>query len=75
MPEAIILGLAWLDRWCPTITWEDSYRKIKLGLGPLPPPDPAGEEKAKLQNGEKAAATAEALPDSPQGISGSSRGI
>lgn len=43
MTETVILGLARLDKWGPTISWEDGYRKIKMGLGPLPPPDPTSE--------------------------------
>ncbi|KAK9401814.1 hypothetical protein NXF25_010170 [Crotalus adamanteus] len=36
MTEAVILGLAWLDKWTPTIWWEGGYRNIRLGVGPMP---------------------------------------
>lgn len=38
MTEAVILGLAWLDKWGHTIWWEGGYRKLRIGIGPLPPP-------------------------------------
>ncbi|KAG8132775.1 hypothetical protein E2320_010605, partial [Naja naja] len=28
MTEALILGLAWLNKWDPTIKWEGGFRKI-----------------------------------------------
>lgn len=34
--KLIILGLAWLDKWKPTIWWEGGYRKLRLELGPEP---------------------------------------
>ncbi|XP_039213407.1 uncharacterized protein LOC120314410 [Crotalus tigris] len=37
MSEAVILGLAWLDKWEPTIWWEGGYRRVRLGVGPQPP--------------------------------------
>ncbi|XP_039178262.1 uncharacterized protein LOC120298525 [Crotalus tigris] len=34
--ETVILGLSWLDKWTPTIWWEEGYRKMRLGMGPIP---------------------------------------
>lgn len=42
MTESVILGFAWLDKWAPIIRWEDGYRKIRIGIGPLPPVPPGG---------------------------------
>ncbi|KAG8147118.1 hypothetical protein E2320_022583, partial [Naja naja] len=36
MTEAVIWGLSWLDKWCPTIHWEGGFRKIHLVVGPGP---------------------------------------
>lgn len=36
MIEPVILGLAWLDKWEPTIWWEGGFRKLHLKLGPEP---------------------------------------
>lgn len=43
MREAMNLGLSWLDKWSPTILWEGGYRKLRLGIGPNPPEEVAGE--------------------------------
>ncbi|XP_039215403.1 uncharacterized protein LOC120315311 [Crotalus tigris] len=45
MTEAVILGLAWLDKWTPTIWWGGGYRHVRLGVGPMPVGGDA-EEKA-----------------------------
>lgn len=37
MTETVILGLAWLDKWRPTIWWENGVRTLRLVTGPLPP--------------------------------------
>lgn len=34
MIEPLILGLTWLDKWQPTIWWEEGFRKLRLPLGP-----------------------------------------
>lgn len=70
MTESAILGLAWLEKWSPTITWEGGYQKLKLVLGPDTPP--VSTEREALQRlsdtnlGEKAAAKSESLPETPQ---------
>lgn len=70
MTEVVILGLAWLGKWDPAISWEDSYRKLKLGLCPLPPPClTKGKATTKLAGAvwnKKAATTAEPPPGSPE---------
>lgn len=70
MIEVIILGLAWLDKWDPTIMWEDAYRKLRIGIGPLPP---ILRDKCQhaLNPGspsrlENTAATTDGLPGCPQ---------
>ncbi|KAK9395824.1 retrotransposon-derived protein PEG10 [Crotalus adamanteus] len=39
MTEAVILGLAWLDKWKPFIWWEKGMRIVRLPIGPDPPID------------------------------------
>lgn len=39
MIEPMILGLAWLDKWKPTIWWEGGYQKVRLEVGPKPSMD------------------------------------
>lgn len=36
--EEVVLGLAWLDKWDPTIWWGGGCRHIQIGVGPDPPP-------------------------------------
>lgn len=36
MTEAVIWGLAWLDKWGPTIWWERGCRRLCIGVGPRP---------------------------------------
>lgn len=38
MTESVILGLSWMDNWLPLIWWEGGERRLKLGRGPIPPP-------------------------------------
>ncbi|KAK9412177.1 hypothetical protein NXF25_003352 [Crotalus adamanteus] len=38
MSEPVILGLAWLDKWTPTIWWADGSRHLRLAVGPQPLP-------------------------------------
>lgn len=70
MTKVVILGLAWLDKSGPTISWEDGYRKLKLALGPLSPSSHtegrAASKSAGANQNEKAAATAEPPPGSHQ---------
>ncbi|KAK9400665.1 hypothetical protein NXF25_011379 [Crotalus adamanteus] len=40
MTEPLILGLAWLDKWTPIIWWEDGSQRLRLPVGPQPPPTP-----------------------------------
>lgn len=47
MTEVVILGLSWLDKWAPTIWSEGGERKLRLGIGPLPPP--RSPEKGAVQ--------------------------
>ncbi|KAK9397281.1 hypothetical protein NXF25_020642 [Crotalus adamanteus] len=40
MSESVILGLAWMDKWTPTIWWAEGSRHLRLAVGPqLRPPD------------------------------------
>lgn len=56
MMEAVILGLAWLDKWCLIIWWEDGVRTLRLVTGPTPPPQTSsqiesqGQGKPSLKN-------------------------
>lgn len=36
--EEIVLGLAWLDNWGPTIWWGGGCRHLRIGVGPDPSP-------------------------------------
>lgn len=38
MNESLILGLAWLDKWGPTIWWEGFFWKLRIATGPSPLP-------------------------------------
>lgn len=54
MIEPIILGLAWLDKWKPTIWWEGGYRKLRLELSPEPSTTEAtGQVAGGLKGTEK----------------------
>ncbi|KAK9395714.1 hypothetical protein NXF25_019075 [Crotalus adamanteus] len=55
MMEDIIIGLAWLDKWGPTIWWEGGCRHMCLSVGPWPLRTEA-EEKDKVVGGSKIAA-------------------
>lgn len=37
MIESLILGLAWLDKWGPTIWWSGGFRRLRISNGPDPP--------------------------------------
>ncbi|KAK9408175.1 hypothetical protein NXF25_006949 [Crotalus adamanteus] len=36
MSESVILGLAWMDKWTPTIWWADGARHLRIAVGPHP---------------------------------------
>lgn len=53
MTESIILGLSWLDKWGPKIWWEGGYRKLRIGVGPRPPPHKQAQRGAESGLGER----------------------
>lgn len=55
MIEPVILGLAWLDKWRPTIWWEGGFRRLRLPVGPCP----LAEQQHSDPRGEMAAPTTE----------------
>lgn len=63
-------GLAWLDKRGSTIMWEDGYRKLKIGVGPLSPHLSEKAQQSEPPCGpstyEKAAAVTDSLLGCPQ---------
>lgn len=70
MTESIIRGLVWLDKWSTMISWEGGYQKLRLAVSPDPPAilteREALQRLSDTNRGEKAAATPEPLPGTPQ---------
>lgn len=68
MTKAVILELSWLDKWGPTIWWEGRERKLKLRIGPLPPPSSPEKEVDQRLEDTKRSDKAKATSEQPPGI-------
>uniref|UniRef100_A0A2D4JGV2 Uncharacterized protein n=1 Tax=Micrurus lemniscatus lemniscatus TaxID=129467 RepID=A0A2D4JGV2_MICLE len=65
MSESVTLGLAWLDKWAPTIMWEDEYQK-NHNWGWTTAPFPLTKELPPNKDPKpEAAATASDSPPGP----------